>query len=389
MKLGLAMRRTIGMRIALMVPDLNLNGDAVGNDVMGMYRVLSAQGYRVRIYVRKPNQFGSISLWSYDELRLGRGDLLIYHYATADDAGLKILKATPALVILRYHNVTPPNFFEGHSPEYADATRAGRAAVRFLREVPRLTLMPASRFSADELLQEGLDGRPLHVVPPFHSAEELLDAAIARSAVNRRDTVFNLLAVGRIAPHKGIERLLESVWSAGKKSVRPIRLTVVGAVDPRLGAYWDKLLNLVETLHMGQQVRFLEQVSQSMLGSCYRAADLVLTASEHEGFWVPGVEAMAFGKPIVALARAAVPETCAEAAFLCDGTAAMEKAIEGLVADAAARADLGRHARLRYEKEFAPPIIAAKFLTALQPSVRSWSGRLSMLFRGSPELVDS
>jgi glycosyltransferase involved in cell wall biosynthesis len=389
MNLGLVLRRTVGMRVALMVPDLNPNGDAVGNDVMGMYRVLSAQGYRVRIYVRKPNHPRSIPLWSYDELRPKQGDCLIYHYATADDTGLEILKATPAQVFLRYHNVTPPHFFEGHSPEYADATRAGRAAVRLLTGVPRLSLMPASSFSAAELLQEGLHGRPLHVVPPFHRAEELLDAAIAGSAVDHSDTAFNLLAVGRIAPHKGLECLLESVGSAGKRSGRPVRLTVVGAVDPRLAAYWRKLLSLVEALHMGQQVRFLEQVPQSVLGRCYRAADLVLTASEHEGFWVPGVEAMAFGKPIVALSRTAVPETCAEAAYLCDGSAAMGEAIGQLLADSGARAELGRRARLRYEKEFAPPIIAAKFLAALEPSVRPWEGRLRALLRRGPQLVDS
>jgi glycosyltransferase involved in cell wall biosynthesis len=39
-------------------------------------------------------------------------------------------------------------------------------------------------------------------------------------------------------------------------------------------------------------------------------------ASEHEGFCVPLAHAMAFGLPILALARAAIPETTGAAGFL-------------------------------------------------------------------------
>ena len=41
-----------------------------------------------------------------------------------------------------------------------------------------------------------------------------------------------------------------------------------------------------------------------------------MTASEHEGFCLPLVEAMRFGKPIVARSCAAIPETVGDAGLL-------------------------------------------------------------------------
>ena len=52
------------------------------------------------------------------------------------------------------------------------------------------------------------------------------------------------------------------------------------------------------------------------LSAHYRSADVMVTASEHEGFCVPLVEAMAFGVPIVARACAAIPETAGGCAVL-------------------------------------------------------------------------
>ena len=380
---GLSLRKCIVMRIALMVPDLNPMGDAVGNDVVGMHGALTARGFSVRIFVAAPRETGTILAFSYGELGqwLRAGDILIYHYATADDAGLRILETTPAHVILRYHNVTPPEYFEGYSTEYEQATRDGRAAICRLAGIPRLTLMPASYFSATELERAGLKGRKVHVLPPYHHAEDMLDCSGVGSQADHTVGEFNLLSVGRIAPHKRVDCLIEIVSAARKRTGHDIALTVVGTVDSRLTAYKQELENLIDARGLGSAVRFVQGVSQSVLGECYRNADLVVTASEHEGFWVPGVEAMAFSKPIAALGRAAVPETCAGAAILCDTVEGMQQAIDHLRRDPLARAELGSRGRARYENEFAPEVIDRKFVAGLLLPARSWSERLFDLSR--------
>ena len=54
------------------------------------------------------------------------------------------------------------------------------------------------------------------------------------------------------------------------------------------------------------------------LSALYLRADVFLTLSEHEGFCVPVVEAMAVGVPVVASRRAAIPSTVGDAGLLID-----------------------------------------------------------------------
>ncbi len=56
-------------------------------------------------------------------------------------------------------------------------------------------------------------------------------------------------------------------------------------------------------------VVFAGSVSGEELAGWYSVADVFVCVSEHEGFCVPVVEAMAWGVPVVAFGAAAVPET--------------------------------------------------------------------------------
>src|SRR5262249_35836947 len=114
-----AIERSLAMRIALMVPDLNLDGDAVGNDVLGMYTVLVSRGFEVRLYVRTPPRGTSMPTFPYTELGawLRRGDAVVYHYATRAADAVSLLAQTAGRVILGSPTVPPPLFFRGCSAE--------------------------------------------------------------------------------------------------------------------------------------------------------------------------------------------------------------------------------------------------------------------------------
>jgi len=53
-------------RIAILTPSLT-TGDAVGNDVFGMYDVLSARGYDIRIYADGWESVGEHRIWHAEE----------------------------------------------------------------------------------------------------------------------------------------------------------------------------------------------------------------------------------------------------------------------------------------------------------------------------------
>ena len=63
-------------------------------------------------------------------------------------------------------------------------------------------------------------------------------------------------------------------------------------------------------------VNLAGSVTGAELEAYYRAADVFVMASDHEGFCVPLAEAMGHGVPIVAYGVTAVPETVAGAGLL-------------------------------------------------------------------------
>src|SRR5262249_49914937 len=110
--------------------------------------------------------------------------------------------------------------------------------------------------------------------------------------------------VSRILPHKRFEDVL-SLY-AELVRIRPeARLVIAGGYDAGSG-YFRELQRRAREL---QGVEFLGKVSHARLVAAYRAASIFVSMSEHEGFGVPLVEAMAADVPVMAYAAAAVPET--------------------------------------------------------------------------------
>jgi glycosyltransferase involved in cell wall biosynthesis len=55
-----------------------------------------------------------------------------------------------------------------------------------------------------------------------------------------------------------------------------------------------------------ENVEFMGSIPQAELNACYRAADVFVCMSEHEGFCIPLIEALVQGVPVLAYAAAAV-----------------------------------------------------------------------------------
>ena len=65
-----------------------------------------------------------------------------------------------------------------------------------------------------------------------------------------------------------------------------------------------------------EEIRFLGHVPDEEMFALYRASDVFLSLSEHEGFCLPLIESMIFDLPIVALDSTAVPVTLGGAGIL-------------------------------------------------------------------------
>jgi len=70
---------------------------------------------------------------------------------------------------------------------------------------------------------------------------------------------------------------------------------------------------LAEALEIADGVIFAGQIPDEELAAHYQLADVFVTASIHEGFCIPAVEAMACGVPVVGAHATALPETIGDA----------------------------------------------------------------------------
>jgi glycosyltransferase involved in cell wall biosynthesis len=166
----------------------------------------------------------------------------------------------------------------------------------------------------------------------------------------RRDGV---LFVGRITPHKGIDRLLTALPTGA-------RLTVVGSIghDP-LPPERDYPA-LIRRLARGHDVRFLGSIADAELPGLYRsAAVLVLPSVDHtcygrtvkvsELLGLVAIEAMASGTPVVASHIGGLPEVVedGQSGFLVPpgDTRALHDRLEQVLGDQHLAARLGARAR--------------------------------------------
>ena len=120
---------------------------------------------------------------------------------------------------------------------------------------------------------------------------------------------MNFLFVGRIAPNKKIEDHIRLAEHYKRYVDAYYRFIFVGRFDvvPRYYSMIRALMAEYRLLH--DRFIFTGPVPDEELAVYYQHAAVYISLSEHEGFCVPLVEAMAADVPVLAYAAAAVPDT--------------------------------------------------------------------------------
>ncbi len=107
---------------------------------------------------------------------------------------------------------------------------------------------------------------------------------------------IHLLFVGRFDPQKGVDYLLEAFEKCSRMN---IHLSLIG--DNVVGGMQIRKENT-------DRVTFYGWIPHDQLGSYYATCDAVIMPSRWEAFGLVAVEAMKYGKPVIASNRGALPE---------------------------------------------------------------------------------
>ena len=157
-----------------------------------------------------------------------------------------------------------------------------------------------------------------------------------------------LLYAGNIRRHKNIPRLVEAfavlrAQLAGDRRYRDLHLVVIGDVISE----HPEVRQTVIKSRVEHMVRFLGFVPLETLRCFYEAAAAFVFPSQHEGFGLPPLEAMACGAPVVVSNVSSLPEVVGDAAVLVNPENVFDiaRGIGDVLLDERLRADLIRRGR--------------------------------------------
>ena len=281
-------------------------GDAIGDSARQVRDLLRQMGHESHVYALTidDDMRDEVRPFAADESRAG--DVTIFHYALPSPM-TAAFASLPHGRVLQYHNITPAHFFADYQPEVFRIAALGRRDLATLVGHTELALGD-SEYNRREL--ESLGFSRTGVMPIAVNVRRLTDAP-RHPALERilDDGLTNFLFVGRIVPNKRIEDIIRLAEVYKRSIDANYRFIFVGRTEgiPR---YHAAVRALVARLQMlPERFLFTGPVTDWELAAYYRTASVYLSLSEHEGFCVPLVEAMATGVPVFAYDAGAVGET--------------------------------------------------------------------------------
>jgi glycosyltransferase involved in cell wall biosynthesis len=327
--------------------------DALGNHVLNQVRLFKARGYQTLALVehidgRLPiEQRQSLAVVTLEDLRDGAAtaqrrravehfrsaDLFIFNYSAYYALIEAIRLVSRGVVIFDYHGVTTPQLWNAPG---AEALVEGHRRLDLARFADYA--IAHSDFTRQELIDTGaVEPRRVYqmgyVVPLEHFRPGPRSAELAaRYGLGSDQPV--LLYVGRMADNKRIPDLVRGLAHI-RARLPDAALLLVG--DDRTTPYTQTVAqarDLAEQLGVADGVIFAGQVLDAELTAHYQLADVFVTASLHEGFCIPAIEAMACGVPVVGAHATALPATISSAGLTfrpADPADLAEKALQILV----------------------------------------------------------
>jgi glycosyltransferase involved in cell wall biosynthesis len=298
------------MRVDQWLPAAH-RGDAIGDEAIRIRNLLRRSGRKSEIYALDIDEEAEGDVLPFSGHR--ESDVVLLHFALPSPLTSAFAESRSRRVLL-YHNITPAEFFRGYDDELVSIAARGREELRSLASSCHLALGD-SEFNRKEL--EGVGFSRTGVLPilvdfqPYRETEP--GPVVARMLDDGRP---NFLFVGRVFPNKRFEDLARLAFFYKKYVSEDFRFLLVGKAG-RMERYQQSVQALADRWGLRpSEFLFTGHLSFEDLVACYRAADLFISMSEHEGFAVPLVESMLFDVPILAYAAGATPDTLGEAGIL-------------------------------------------------------------------------
>lgn len=320
------------MKVALITPTF-IAYHAVPNSIINKYKALAKAGHEVNIFTQKMEPenlsvdilkhvylISSEKIKKFNEGKEPFSEVLekwydadIYlfdypHYYQFIEEMRKVEGVTGFI----YHGITPPTFAAAEKRSFYTTS------ILYLNSLKYTDFgIVYSQYTKDELVKKHRFNSQKIIQIPFgvdiKSFEKQNKDVLVKQYQLQDKCVLSY--VGRVSPHKNIELLVNALPKL-LEIKKNIFLFIIGDDSGDYGKEKARLLGLAKSLNVETNIKFTGLVDN--LPDYYGISDVIVSASLHEGCWVPGLEAIASRKPIVAAENTAIPYTAKRAGLYFD-----------------------------------------------------------------------
>ena len=283
--------------------------DGIGNDITGISDHLDTLQINNKIVTLKNNFSHSepkIIESNLSQIPFKNNDVHILHYGISGYP-IQFFSNLPGKKILRFHNITPYNFF------YQFCSKEFYKNIKDSYHLSYIELqslcMDVSQIWYDSLYNKQTLREMVNC--NFKNIEEQIVPIFKKYPVKPKEDFsinYNLLYTGRMIPHKKIEDLLFLLFYLVKISPN-YKLHLVGKFNSAFSIYQNYLLQIISTLNLHSNIIWYNNISETELNKIRGLSGFYLSMSEHEGFCIPILECFGYGIPVIAFCSGAVAET--------------------------------------------------------------------------------
>ena len=329
---------------------------------MDLYAAAAKYHEVLRLHERAPVDLVVAPLWKAEGLIC----LLDHRFATATRL------VTPMKTIAAMH----PSFATSHRVE--GLIRLEAAVLRESRHVLAASRAIVAEVEARygpldarvELVPLGTADRAYERPGDDAGAEgQARSSPLAEGAPEAQDGSVEVLFVGRLERRKGVDVLLDAARQLLGEYPN-VSFTLAGPDTPNteLGETYREAFRRRSdgASDLRDRVRFLGAVRDEELWELYRRADVFCAPSRYESFGNVLIEAMMFGKPVVACRTGGMPEVIEEGrcGYLADpgDAASLAACLRPLIEQPSLRRDFGLRSRAVYETRYALDRVAERLI---------------------------
>jgi glycosyltransferase involved in cell wall biosynthesis len=278
-------------RIAIVCPVL-ANHDAIAASARDTYRALSREpGFEVGVLTFR-NDYCDVPVRTVSGLVdllldpiFQAADVIIYHFGIYCDLFDALIAAKGrAMQIVRFHNVTPPQYMKLDHQDLIERSFRQMHNLSYADEI-----WADSSVNAETLAHIGINWASIRVIPL--SVEDPKPCTLC----GKVGAPLKLLFVGRFVQSKGVLDLIEAVELVRTKCDVPFQVRLAGNMEWSDQRYLARVKEAINARELDNTVHMMGTVTAEVMQDLYHSSHILVIPSYHEGFCKPVIEGLRAG----------------------------------------------------------------------------------------------